>query len=250
MYLLFLDDSGKHHATYTVIGGLAVHEQDIWGLSSAADAILAGLPSVPDDAEIHADSIRWGKKRWRRASDEERRRVLADVADLIAHGYPGQHSKPVLFATALHVPSNEHHSAFDLVHEETFARCNGFLSRRAALGDRHRCVVIIDQTGKEEGHLQNQMRKWRSQGSTTGAQIGPMASYVEVPFFVDSRRSRLVQLADVVANTVFRFYTRGDAELFDILLPAFFAYDGTIHGLTHLVTGYQSCPCPACVSRR
>ena len=76
-----------------------------------------------------------------------------------------------------------------------------------------------------------------------------MASYVEVPFFVDSRRSRLVQLADVVANTVFRFYLRGDSELFEILLPAFFTLDGTIHGLTHLVAGHRTCACPACGSR-
>ena len=77
-----------------------------------------------------------------------------------------------------------------------------------------------------------------------------MQAYVEVPLFIDSSQSRLVQLADFVANTVNRFYTRGDADLFDILLPAFFAYDGTIHGLVHLVAGYQTCPCPACGSRR
>ena len=249
MYLLFLDDSGKGHKTYTVVGGLAVHEQDVWGLSRAADEIVARIPSVPDDAEIHADSIRWGKKQWRGVEEAARQRILQEIAGLIATGYPGQIRKPVLFATALHVPSNTHHPVIERVHEETFSRCSGFLSRQAALGDRHRCVAILDQTGREEQHLQNQMRTWRSRGSTTGAKIGPMASYVEVPFFVDSRRSRLVQLADVVANTVFRFYLRGDSELFEALLPAFFTLDGTIHGLTHLVAGHRTCACPACGSR-
>ena len=250
MYLLCLDDSGKHTSTYLAVGGLAVHEQDARRLSGAVDQILKSAPDVHPHAELHADHIRWGRTHWRGVPPETRRRVLFEVAELLATGVAGQARRPVLFATALHTEGNRHHNPYERVHEETFARCNGFLGREATLGDPHRCIALLDRSPGLESRLQNLMRRWKDQGSTTGAAIGPMQAYVEVPLFIDSSQSRLVQLADFVANTVNRFYTRGDADLFDILLPAFFAYDGTIHGLVHLVAGYQTCPCPACGSRR
>ena len=72
----------------------------------------------------------------------------------------------------------------------------------------------------------------------------------EVPLFVDSRASRLVQLADHVAYAVFRRYESGDASFLDPILPRFDEEDGKLHGLVHMQTVNPHCMCPACMSRR
>ena len=61
--------------------------------------------------------------------------------------------------------------------------------------------------------------------------LQPRETYT--PFFVDSRASRLVQIADHVAYSVFRRYNSGDAHYFDIIAHRFDTVDNVIHGLVH-----------------
>jgi uncharacterized protein DUF3800 len=72
----------------------------------------------------------------------------------------------------------------------------------------------------------------------------------DTPFFVDSRASRLVQLADHVAYSVFRRYNSGDAQYMDIIASRFDEADGVIHGLCHKHNERVTCMCPGCLSRR
>jgi len=55
----------------------------------------------------------------------------------------------------------------------------------------------------------------------------------EVPVFVDSRASRLVQLADLVAYATFRHFERGDSQFFDVFKHRFDEVGGIVHGLCH-----------------
>ena len=57
-----------------------------------------------------------------------------------------------------------------------------------------------------------------------------MKNIADTPFFVDSRASRLVQIADHVAYSVFRRYNWGDAQYLDIIASRFDEADGVIHG--------------------
>jgi len=52
----------------------------------------------------------------------------------------------------------------------------------------------------------------------------------EVPMFNDSRASRLVQLADLVAYSVYRHHKHGDGQFFDIISDRFDKHDGVVHG--------------------
>jgi len=149
----------------------------------------------------------------------------------------------------IHKPSFPHHDPFERAYEDFFARCNGFLGRLASRGDRHRCIAIADRS-RLEPFVQRFMRSWREEGASTGAAIGPMTAYAEVPLFVDSAASRLVQLADFVAHWVYRAYEAGDAGVLDRMLPAFDADGGRKHGLVHLVGRYRECQCAARMSRR
>lgn len=250
MFLAYMDESGTTADEYVVVGGVLVHEQDAWPLSRAVDALADRLPFPANGTELHASFIHSGKKEWRGVPRAAKQSALDGMADLLAEPPSTFAHPPVLFAVAMHNRSNLHHDPIERPYEEFFARCNGFVRRKASEGDPHQCLPIADKSDKIERRLQNLMQIWRTRGATTGAQIGPLAGFAEVPVFVDSRASRIIQLADFVCNTVYRYYSGFDAPEFEVILPAFDNEDGRLHGLTHLVGGYRSCPCPACESRR
>jgi len=57
VYLLFADESGTHGGSHAlVIGGLAVHEQDVQALQRALDRCVAQPLKLGDvdDYELHA----------------------------------------------------------------------------------------------------------------------------------------------------------------------------------------------------
>ena len=249
MYLLYLDESGARDSRHFVVGGLAIHEQDAHPLGRAVDRLFEQLPQGVTGSELHAQHVRAGKGAWRSIPKDVRRRLTGDIADLLTGTLSGAVRPPVLFSVVIHKPSFPHRDPFERTYEEFFARCDGFLGRLAASGDHHRCMAIADKSGIEP-IVQGFMRSWREKGASTGAAIGPMTAYAEVPLFVDSTASRLVQLADFVAHWVYRAYEAGDTGVLDRMLPAFDADGGTKHGLVHLVERYWECRCAACTSRR
>ncbi len=66
---------------------------------------------------------------------------------------------------------------------------------------------------------------------------------------MDSRASRLVQLADHVAYAVFRYYERNDDSYLKRILDKFDKEGEKLHGLVHMQTASPDCKCPACASR-
>lgn len=249
MYLLYADESGSTDKDHFVVGGLAVHEQDAYPLASAVEELFAALPAPQRRAELHARDVRRGAKAWHGLSRSRRERLASDVANLLVDGLPRGVARPVLFAVVSHRPSFRPRNPYERAYEDFFARCNGMLGRLASQGDQHRCVVISDETRLELA-LQATMRIWRESGASTGAAIGPMSAYAEVPLFVDSRASRLVQLADFVAYWVYRAYEDRDDSILRRLVSAFDQEGGKLHGLVHLVRDYRTCECLACASRR
>lgn len=53
----------------------------------------------------------------------------------------------------------------------------------------------------------------------------------EVPLFLDSKASRLIQLADLVAYAMFRKYEHGDDDFYSIIQDRFDRVGGIQHGL-------------------
>ena len=249
MYLLYTDESGFDDSEHFVVAGLAVHEQDAYPAVRAVDSLFQELPVWLRDAELHTRNLRAGSGRWRTLSPKRRARLIQDIGEILVRNLPGSGMPPVLFAVALYRPSFPRQNPYERAYEEFFARCNGMLGRLAAQGDRHRCVVIADQS-RLASALQSAMLGWRERGASTGAAIGPLSAYAEVPLFVDSKASRLVQLADFVAHWVYRAYESGDGAMLQALTQGFDQDRLVLHGLVHLVREYQACGCLACRSRR
>ena len=53
----------------------------------------------------------------------------------------------------------------------------------------------------------------------------------EVPSFIDSRASRIIQLADLIAYGMFRHYEKGDSRFFNVFNGKFDRVGSTVHGL-------------------
>jgi len=117
--------------------------------------------------------------------------------------------------------------------------------RRRQQGDQQRGMIILDKTTRETS-LQKLSREFRKAGTRWGS----LKNIADTPFFVDSRASRLVQIADHVAYSVFRRYNSGDAQYIDIIANRFDEADGIIHGLSHKHNSRDTCTCPGCLSRR
>lgn len=151
--------------------------------------------------------------------------------------------EPRYFGVVVHKPSFPAR-AVERAHEEIFARFDEYLGRLHRQGDSHRSLVVADDSSYES-LLQTLVPKWKR-----GERLGPLHSFVEVPLYVDSQASRLVQAADFVAWAIFQYYENGHAEHLQLINHRFDVDGGIQHGLVHLKRGYRSCPCVTCDSRR
>jgi Protein of unknown function (DUF3800) len=124
-------------------------------------------------------------------------------------------------------------------------RFNLFLSRiNDRRDDNQRGLIVMDES-KHEKPLQMLARKFR----IDGARWGHFRNLAEVPLFVDSRASRMIQLADLIAWATFRKYEFSDGRFFDPVIRLFDADGGVLHGLVHHRNRGEDCFCPACFSR-
>ena len=82
-----------------------------------------------------------------------------------------------------------------------------------------------------------------------GARWRYFRNLAEVPLFLASEASRIVQLTDLVAFAMWIKYEHGDGRVFDPIVRRFDANGGVIHGLVHRKQRGHDCYCPACISR-
>ena len=245
MLLLYVDESGnfeRPHDDHFVLGGLAVHESEIDPLRRVVESVIRRhLAPHLQRLEIHAHDMRTGVRAWRGIPLDVRHRLVNELSGLL-----GKLSAPgfALFAVTRAPGAIASADPLQRGFEELLLRFNSYLGRLERPSTTEFGLVVADKA-KYEGILQPIVNHWRS----TGTRFGRLRRLTEVPLFVDSSATRMIQLADLVAYAVYRHYAARDSELFERMLPAFDRDQGVIHGLVHLVQNYRHCTCPACVSR-
>ncbi|MGN7292118.1 DUF3800 domain-containing protein [Rhizobium sp. SAFR-030] len=248
MHILYVDDSGhveNPDERYFVLGGVSIFERSIYHLIKAVDDCVAAFGLGPgDDIELHGSPMYSGRGAlWRSIRERaQRERMINDAL------YCLQHNSGVrLFAVAVDKAAVAPEDPVSLAFEELCNRFNLFLQRNYhRTNEAHRGLIIMDET-KHEQPLQALSRHFR----VNGGRWGSYRNLAEVPLFVDSRASRLVQLADLVAYATWRRYEFLDGRFFEPLIPKFDADGGVIHGLVHRRDVKEGdCYCPSCQSRR
>lgn len=249
MHVLYVDDSGSvtdPTQSYFVLGAVAVYERGIYHLITAADDCVRKFGfEDPDDIELHGTDMYGGRNRpWNGVKVRSDREALIHCA-LGTLKTPNASTR--LFSIAVNKAGVSPRDPIEVAFEELCNRFNLFLQRlNDRGGERQRGLIVMDES-KHEKPLQALARNFR----VKGARWGKFRNLAEVPLFVDSKATRLIQLADLVAWSTFRKYEFSDGRFFDPLVHRFDADGGVIHGLYHVrgSTVVTPCHCPACMSR-
>jgi len=251
MFILYIDGSGSVSNTnesHFVLAGVAVFERQMFHLIGDLDKLVESFDLGPaDEIELHGSPMYGGRGSVWRSIQRSKRQDMMQAALAVLGRAPraGVRAFGVIVNKAAIAPKDPVEYAF----EEICNRFNLFLSRnfRSRGGrsqDRQKGLVVMDESHYEQP-LQALAREFRVDGTRWGS-LGNMA---EVPLFVDSKASRLVQLADLVAFALWRRYEHQDGRFFDPIVKCFDSDGGVLHGLVHYRQKNQDCFCPACMSR-
>ncbi len=242
MYLLYVDESGdvaNQGETYFVLAGISVFERTAYWVSETLDRIQERY--FPGQfVEFHARTIHnHNEPPWSGLPSEVRKQILGELYRAI-----GTNADISLFGIALEKNARGGPEPIARVFEEICNRFDLFLKRLHHQGDTQRGLMVFDES-KYESRLQTLLKYYRG----TGTRFGRIRSLADVPFFADSKATRLLQVADLVAYAIFRRYERGDTQYLDQIVGRFDSENEILHGLVHL-TANNSCVCPACATRR
>ena len=244
---MYVDESGSisdPSQDYFVLAGLSVFEPGIYDLIKAADELVASWRLAPDpqDVEIHASPMYQGRKGtiWHSLERSRRIEMMLEALELLRG-----HNSIRAFGIAVHQAAIAPDSPLLYAYEKISSQFDKFLSRMYRPSyERQRGLMLMDSSQYGVA-LQRLARDLRD----NGARWDIIRNLPESPYPVDSRSSRIIQLADLVAYALLRKYERQDERFFVPIAGVFDAAGGVIHGLVHYKPSEMDCYCPACMSR-
>lgn len=231
LYLLYLDESGHSHdpsSDYFVLAGFSVFERQTHWIESAIDPIAArfnaGNPSL---VEFHGAVMRAGKEIWHGVPPADRVQAVVDILALLA----SPQLKVRVFASVIEKALVPQDQILSKSFENLASQFDMYLASMYLRKNPQRGLVIFDKTSYEE-KLQTLSHFFKHQGHANGK----LRNFAEVPLFLDSKASRLIQLADLIAYWIFRYFQSGDDRGFNMISPYFHAHNGVQHGLVKQIS--------------
>jgi Protein of unknown function (DUF3800) len=216
MHLLYLDHAGATEDTsqnHFVLAGISVFERQTFWLSTELDKIAARFnPSDPESVELHGSPMHGGRSEWRRFPVVDRISAIRDVLSIV----PKSHPSNILFGVGIKKPRDNPEIAVEKAFEQICILFDKYLWRMHLRGDTQRGVIVFDKATYETD-IQALATHFRSIGHSWGV----VRNLSEVPLFLDSKASRLVQLADLVSFALYRLYERNDYRFFNIIANRF-----------------------------
>jgi Protein of unknown function (DUF3800) len=228
MFLLYLDDAGSVTNVsdrYVVLAGIALFERQVHFLDEELCALAETIAGAQgEELEFHGSHMLPGKGYWRSIRDPNKRRM--HIAEVLSK-FDKLKGKRVLFGAVIEKASVSPRDALEVAFEQVTSRFDSFLERlNRKRTDKQRGILIVDKSTRETA-IQNMARDFKLNGHTWGK----TRNLVDVPFFVDSKATRIIQYADLVAYALWRNFEKGDTEFFKIIETAFDAEGGVRHGL-------------------
>lgn len=240
MYLLYLDDSGSVNNPqdrHIVLAGVCVYERQPHWLSEQMDSIAARIwPDNPSELEFRGADILGGKKQWRGIPKDERLQAYRDALHALTMAHDTR-----LFGASIHKSSISPDDPMEYAFEQICNRFDRFLGRLHHANNTQRGLIILDESSYETT-LQGLAVNFRSEGHRWGQTY----NICDVPLFVNSKATRMIQYADLVAHGLRRYHERGESHLFDIAKDHFDAVGGVVHGLYHRIPIGEMCNCYCC----
>ncbi len=245
MHILYLDESGTHDARYFVVAGIAVFERRTYYLANDLNKLQARyLSDFSGQAPFHASSLHAPDGRvpspFDQLSSSQRRELLGDIYDVIAD------SGARIFAVAMEKASIKE-NPYERGFEELINRFDRMLARvNREREEQQRGLIVVAESSYRE-NLEVLARRIAEEGH----RWGDIHNLADIPYFAPANSTRLLQLADFVANAVFGRYEKGYAKYFDQIAARFDQdHEGRLHGLVHFASDRRDCYCLACSNRR
>lgn len=216
VHLLYLDESGHPHdpnTNFFVLAGFAVFERSTHWLESRINPVAARFnPQDPSAVEFHGSPMHSAKENWAGVAPADRVQAVVDVLAVL--GNP--QLKLRVFASVIEkstVPADQIlERAFEGVAHQFDQYLADMWARRR---DPQRGLVVCDKASYEQ-KFQALSSLFKHQGHT----LGRLRNFAEVPLFLDSKASRLIQMADLIAYWIFRYYQSKDNRGFSLIEPS------------------------------
>ncbi|TAF03442.1 MAG: DUF3800 domain-containing protein [Nostocales cyanobacterium] len=229
MYLLYADESGTTHdpnQQYFVLAGFCVFERQGFWIADELEKIAARFnPAEPMNVELHGSPMVSGRGFWRSFPKQDRYQAIQDILHIFLQSNPTNR----LFASVIKKTLVSPKDPVEVAFEQLASRFDRYLIRLHKNKNTQRGIIIFDKSTYETT-IQSLAIDFR----TIGYQWGVIRNFAEVPLFLDSKASRLIQLADIIAYSIFRYFEKGDNTFYSIIEPRFDAEGGIVHGL-HII---------------
>ena len=226
MRLLYLDHSGDMKDAsqrHFVLAGLSVFERQTYWVSNKLDEIAARFdPANPNAVELHASPMRSGRDGWRRFRVSDRIEAIKDALRIAVD----RRNKLTFFAVAVEKVIAFPDDPVTYSFEQVCSRFDMSLMRMHKANDTQRGIIIFDKASYEQT-IQNLATDFRTIGHTWGV----VRNLSEVPLFLDSRASRMLQLADLITFSVYRAVEHDDHQFYDIIRANFDPLGSVNYGL-------------------
>lgn len=229
MYLLYTDDSGSisdPNQPFFILAGIAVFERQVHWVEQELNKIASRFNANNHFAiEFHGSPMRSGKECWRGISPQDRLQAAKDVLAVCA-----SNATIKIFASVIDKRKSNGFHIIERSFEQLSSRFDMFLTRKHRKSNTQRGLMILDKSTSEI-QIQSLAREFKY----SGHRWGTLNNFADVPLFVDSKATRLIQLADMVCFAIKRHFADGDDVLFDIIKNSFDSEGGVTHGLyTHI----------------
>jgi hypothetical protein len=228
MHLLYADESGcisDPAQKFFVLAGVSIFERETHWIDVELNKIAMRFSSHdPQAIELHGSPMRTGRNGWDRHLQTDRHQAILDA---LAVGVCHRHPHVRLFATVLEKKNWSGHDIAQVAFEQLSSRFDQYLGRlHKQKRDSQRGLILFDKSSTES-RIQTLAREFKYTGHTYGV----TRNFAEVPVFMDSRASRLIQLADLVAYAVFRKFESDDDRYYKPIEKCFDSEGGVVHGL-------------------
>lgn len=232
LHLLYLDEYGHSHDPNTdffVLAGFAIFERSTHWLEASINPIAARFnPIDPSAIEFHGSPMYSARADWAGVAPADRVQAVVDVLSLLQN----PQLKLRVFASVIEKSTLPLDQILERSFEAIAHQFDQFLAdmwvRRK---DPQRGLVVCDKASYEQ-----KFQALSSLFKHQGHQLGRLRNFAEVPLFLDSKASRLIQMADLIAYWIFRYYQSKDDRGFRLIEPAILRRGHQSVGLVATVT--------------
>lgn len=217
MYIAFIDESGKptkKERSPFVLAALIVRDSELNRIRKEVNRIKLKYGLDPD-VEIHARDIVHGKRGFKNVDMRVRKSLLDDVFNLLKSLDITLISTVILKKRIVGSPKPD-----SIVREEVEAKCYELLVERLVLFLEKKAVddwllMVIDETyTKHDLSIRRNIERVVQHGFFASRWPASRRVFMQ-PLFVPSKLYEPLQLADIIAYTVFKKYSKPRSAIFD-----------------------------------